>query len=103
MELDKWLLEYNVKSMIKESYNKYIENYKLEAPKDYAEVFGNKDVAKIDMVFHSVSYVINYRYIEEYKYKSVKIRLEYDDSGFAEYEAIYDFNGQIEDDYFRII
>ncbi|MED0669408.1 hypothetical protein P4S95_04085 [Aneurinibacillus aneurinilyticus] len=103
MELENWLLKYNVKKMTIDNYNNYIKSYKLEEPEDYAKVFKDKDITKIDIVFHSVSYVINYWYVDEYKYISAKLRLKYDGCGFAEYEAIYDMNGITEDDYFRKI
>ena len=40
---------------------------------------------------------------EERKYISAKVRLEYDNCTFAEYEGIYDLDGNAEDDYLRVV
>ena len=58
----------------------------------------------IDNGIRAVAYVINEWYIgdnEARKYISAKVRLEYDDYTFAEYERIYDLDGNGEDDYLR--
>ena len=55
------------------------------------------------MILKNCKFYLN-QYKEEddvYKYISAKVRLEYDDTTFAEYEAIYDFEGNLEDDYLR--
>lgn len=39
----------------------------------------------------------------DYKYISAKLRLEYEGKVFAEYESIYDLNGEDIDDYLRLI
>ncbi|MGG4219439.1 hypothetical protein ABEW32_14555 [Paenibacillus jamilae] len=104
MELEKWLLKHDIKNMAISCYEDYMSVYRLEEKEDYEEVFGDKETSKIKIVFHSVSYVINYWYvIDEHKYISAKLRLEYEDTSFAEYEVIYDLDGEIEDDYFRRI
>ena len=80
----------------------YLAGYKMEDEEDFNELFKDMDIEKVKYIFHSVAYVINEWHISEaHKYISAKVRLEYEDSTFAEYEAIYDLNGEGEDDYLR--
>ncbi|AAK81298.1 hypothetical protein BJV85_000537 [Clostridium acetobutylicum] len=108
MNLEEWLSEHDVKEMVLKNYKNYIFYYKEEEPEDYNEVFGDKKEKDIKIIFHSVAYVINtwQNYDTNdgtYKYISVKIRLEYNDDEFAEYEVIYGLDGEYHDDYFREI
>ena len=84
----------------------YLDEYKKEDEEDFNELFKDMDLDKVKYVFHSVAYVINEWHIgdnEERKYISAKVRLEYDDWTFAEYESIYDLDGNGEDDYLRAV
>lgn len=104
MELEKWLEKYNVKSMVLKNCKFYLNQYKEEDEEDFNESFKDIDWEEVSYEFHSVSYVINTWHREDddvYKYISAKVRLEYDDTTFAEYEAIYDFQGNLVEDYLR--
>ncbi|MBN1054003.1 MULTISPECIES: hypothetical protein [unclassified Clostridium] len=108
MNLEEWLLRHNIKDMTMKDYNNYIYYYKQEEPEEYSTIFGNKNENKIKIIVHSVAYVINswqeyYTDDGTYKYISSKIRLEYSDEEFAEYEVIYGLDGEYHDDYFRCI
>lgn len=104
MELEKWLEKYNIKKMVQKNCKFYLNQYKEEDEEDFNESFKDIDWQEVSYEFHSVSYVINTWHGEEddlYKYISAKVRLEYDNTTFAEYEAIYDFQGNLENDYLR--
>lgn len=84
---------------------RYLSQYKKEDEEDFNESFKEIEWNKVSYEFHSVSYIINRLHhtdeAEDYKYISAKVRLEYDDMAFAEYESIYGLDGSDEDDYFR--
>lgn len=104
MELEKWIKEHDVKNMIMKDLKFYLSEYKKEDEEEFDELFKDMDLDKVKYEFHSVSYVINTWHTidnEERKYISAKVRLEYEDSTFAEYEAIYGLDGKGEDDYLR--
>ena len=106
MELEKWLKQHDIKQMVMKDLEFYMRGYREEEEEDFNELFKDMDLDKVECVFHSVSYVINEWHREEddiYKYISAKIRMEYDDRPFAEYEAIYGLDGEGEDDYLRMI
>ncbi len=106
MELEQWLKKRNIKEMVMKDLKFYLDEYKKEDEEDFNELFKDMDLDKVKYVFHSVAYVINEWHIgdnEERKYISAKVRLEYDDWTFAEYESIYDLDGNGEDDYLRAV
>lgn len=101
MELEKWLESYDIRKMVMDDLERYLKDYKNEYEEDYNELFEGIDINKVAYVFHSVSYVINTYYIQDdpRKYIVAKVRLEYDDTTFAEYSAFYGLDGEFEDDY----
>ncbi len=104
MELEQWLDEYDIKKMVMRDLKYYLIGYKEE--EDFNELFKDMDLDKVQYVFHSVAYVINEWHTsgdEKRKYISARVRLEYNDSVFAEYEAIYGLDGEGEDDYLRMV
>ena len=104
MELEQWLKKKDIKEMVMKDLIFYLDGYKEEDEEDFNELFKDMEFDKVKYIFHSVAYVINEWYIGdngERKYISAKVRLEYDDCTFAEYERIYDLNGNGEDDYLR--
>ncbi|URZ00601.1 hypothetical protein [Clostridium felsineum] len=108
MNLEEWLSKRDIKEMVLKNYKNYIFYYEREEPEDYNEIFCGKKQSDIKIIFHSVAYVINtwQEYDTDdgtYKYISAKIRLEYNDEEFAEYEVIYGLDGEYHDDYFRLI
>lgn len=83
----------------------YLHVYKEEEKEDFNELFKDMDLDKVQYAFHSVAYVISEWYNcgnKKGKYISARVRLEYDDSVFAEYEAIYSLDGEIQDDYLKM-
>ncbi|KHD36726.1 hypothetical protein NL50_09390 [Clostridium acetobutylicum] len=106
MELEQWLDKHDIRKMVMRDLKIYMDGYKEEDEADYNELFENKDINNVNYEFHSVSYVINKYFItdgEARKYISAKVRLVYEDKEFAEYEAIYDLQGEFDDDYFGLI
>ncbi|WP_017353219.1 MULTISPECIES: hypothetical protein [unclassified Clostridium] len=106
MELEQWLKDHDIKKMVMQNLEFYLSEYKKDDEEDFNELFKDMDFDKVKYEFHSVSYVINMWHIaenEERKYISAKVRLEYEESTFAEYEAIYDLDGEGEDDYLRSV
>lgn len=106
MELEQWLKKHNIKEMVMKDLKFYLSKYKKDDEADFNEQFKDMDIDKVKFIFHSVAYVINMWHLsdnEGYKYISAKVRLEYEDTTFAEYEAIYDLNGNGEDDYLRMV
>lgn len=106
MELEKWLTRHNIEETVMKNLKSYLCTYKEEDEEDFNELFKDMDFAEIRYIFHSVSYVINKWHMgdsEERKYISAKVRLEYDNCTFAEYEGIYDLDGNVEDDYLRAV
>lgn len=104
MQLEKWLEEHDIEKMIMDDLNIYMNNYKLEDEEAYIEFFKGKNIEKLKYIFHSVSYVINRWHMDnDYKYISAKLRIEYEGKAFAEYESIYDLNGEDIDDCLRLI
>lgn len=106
MELERWLDKYDIRTMVMRDLKLYMSGYKDEDEDDYNELFENKDINNVKYEFHSVAYVINTYYItdgEARKYISAKVRFVYEDEEFAGYEAIYDLQGELEDDYFGLI
>ncbi|URZ06759.1 hypothetical protein [Clostridium felsineum] len=106
MELEQWLRKYNVKEMVMRDLNFYLSEYKKEDEEDFKDFFRNVVFENIKYEFHSVSYVINTWHAtenEQRKYISAKVRLEYEETTFAEYEAIYNLQGEGEDDYLRLV
>ncbi len=106
MELEQWLKNHDIRKMVIRDLEFYLSEYKKEDEEDFNELFKDMDIDKVKYEFHSVSYVINMWHIdesEERKYISAKVRLEYEESTFAEYEAIYDLYGKGEDDYLRMV
>lgn len=101
MELEKWLLKYNIKDMAINDLKHYLKIYKEEEEEDYRELFEGKLLDDICFIFYSVSYVINEEWNNEgaYKYILATVELEYHDTRFAEYTAIYDLDGNPIDDY----
>lgn len=106
MELEQWLKEHDIKKMVMRDLDFYLNEYRKEDIEDFNDLFKEVDYDNVKCEFHSVAYVINTWHIsdnEERKYISAKVRLEYKDKTFAEYEAIYDLNGECEDDYLRMV
>lgn len=104
MELEKWLEKHDIEKMVMKNLEYYLSEYKKEDEEEFNKLFENMDLDKVRYEFHSVSYVINKRYLsgdDARKYISAKVRLEYDETPFAEYEAIYGLDGEGEDDYLR--
>lgn len=107
MNLEDWLCKFDAKKMALDDCKEYLYHYQQEEPDEFHEIFSEK---KKDILFvlHSIAYVINiyHEYDSEdgtYKYISVRIRLQYKENTFAEYEVIYGLDGEYHDDYFRII
>ncbi|KHD36728.1 hypothetical protein NL50_09400 [Clostridium acetobutylicum] len=106
MELEQWLDKYNVKEMVMRNLKFYLKEYKKEDEEDFKDFFKDVVFEDITYEFHSVSYVINTWHAtgsEQRKYISAKVRLEYEEVTFAEYEAIYSLEGEGEDDYLRLV
>ncbi|MCI8749477.1 MAG: hypothetical protein HFH67_16735 [Lachnospiraceae bacterium] len=102
MKLEQWLDDYDIKKMVIRDLKYYLLRYKEE---DFNELFKDMDLDKVQYAFHSVAYVISEWYNcgnKKGKYISARVRLEYDDSVFAEYEAIYSLDGEIQDDYLKM-
>lgn len=107
MELEKWLLQHDIKKMVMNNLKKYLESYEQEENEYFKELFKGMDLKKIEHVFHSVSYVINSEMQtmddEDLSYIHVQVKLEYCGVAFAEYGALYELNEEPLDDYFRLI
>lgn len=106
MELKQWLDDYDIKKMAMRDLKRYLLGYKEEEEEDFNELFKDMDLDKVQYVFHSVAYVINEWHTsgnEKRKYISAKVYLEYNNSAFAEYVAIYGLDGGAEDDYLIMI
>ncbi len=106
MELEKWIKNYDIKNMIMRDLELYLSEYKKDNEEDFNELFKDMILEEVKYKFHSVSYVINTWHAienEERKYISAKVRLEYENNTFAEYEAIYNLYGEGEDDYLRMV
>lgn len=106
MELEQWLKKHDIKKMVMKNLKFYLDEYKKDDEEDFNDFFKAVVFEKIKYEFHSVAYVINSWHMDEgdeRKYISAKVRLEYEETTFAEYEAIYDLNGEGEDDYLRLV
>ncbi len=106
MELELWLDKYDIKKMAMRDLKHYLLGYKEEEEEDFNELFKDMDLDKVQYIFHSVAYVINEWHTsegEKRKYISAKVYLEYNDSVFAEYVAIYGLDGEAEDDYLIMV
>ncbi|MGL4762881.1 MAG: hypothetical protein ACRCWG_15770 [Sarcina sp.] len=105
-KLEKWIQEYNIKDLVMRDLKFYLAEYKKNDEEDFNELFKGMVFKNIKYEFHSISYVINTWHMEnddERKYISAKVRMEYEEVTFAEYKAIYNLNGEGEDDYLRLI
>ncbi len=83
MELELWLDKYDIKKMAMRDLKHYLPGYKEEKEEDFNEWHTSEG--------------------EKRKYISAKVYLEYNDSVFAEYVAIYGLDGEAEDDYLIMV
>ncbi|MFL0248843.1 hypothetical protein ACJDT4_00290 [Clostridium neuense] len=106
MELEQWLKKHDIKKMVMKNLKFYLDEYKKDDEEDFNDFFKDVVFGDVKYEFHSVAYVINSWHMDgedERKYISAKVRLEYEETTFAEYEAIYDLDGKGEDDYLRLV
>jgi hypothetical protein len=104
IELKNWLVKYDIKEMLINGYHEWRECYDIEEPEEYAEIFESKDIHQVQYEVHSVGYVIHeYIGIVRKKYIAATLRLIYDGVHFAEYVAIYEPDGEVNEDYLRMV
>ena len=102
VELKNWATEYKLEERTKTSFFKMLENYKLDNPEEYQNVFGNIKMDELSLQIHTVS--LNLGNWPECSYNTVSssMWIHYKERQIASYKALFSLNGEAEDDFFDI-
>lgn len=108
MELEEYLKKYDIKKNTINKLNNYLDEYRKNDEKDFNELFKGLDIDDIKCNFHSTSYVISLTNDSTHKYILARVRLKvvYNEEGeiteeeVAEYQSVYNLDGNFIDDEF---
>lgn len=102
VELKNWAFEYNIEERTKNSFYKMLENYKVDNPEEFNDVFKNIRIDELSLQVHTIS--LNLGNWPECSYNTVSASMWIHHKGkqIASYKTLYTFDGEAEDDFFDI-
>ncbi|MGW7162425.1 hypothetical protein [Paenibacillus sp. LK1] len=101
-ELLNWASTNDIIERAKKAFWSYMENYKMEEPDEYRELFNNVDLNLLDTNISKISLTISYRFDEPISFVSVFIEIIYEEEELCIYESLFSLDGSELDDYLRM-
>ena len=105
-ELKEWSQENDIEKRTKDGFWKTLNNYQLESPKEYQNVFGNIKIEHICLEVNTISLNLDNwpecNYITVGTYMPIIYSLIDRDKCLGDYKMLFNLDGSIEDVIFRI-
>ncbi len=97
-ELKQWAEVQNISDRIIGSFKKFLQNYELDDPIEYAEVM--KGIDKENLKYHVHTISLNLGNWPECSYNTVSGSMDvyFGEKQIAKYKVFYLFSGEVEDD-----
>lgn len=103
LELKNWALEHDIEDRTRASLFKMLENYKIDNPDEYKEVFSEIGLDGLTLQVHTVS--LNLSNWPECNYNTVSaaMRVYYNKKQIINYKVLYLLSGEAEDDFVEFL
>ena len=102
-ELKSWAIEHNIEERTKTSFYKMLQNYKIDNPEEYFDIFKNICLDQLSLQVHSVSLNLGNWPECSYNTVSASMRIHYNRKQIANYKTLYTLDGEAEDDFFDVL
>ncbi|TVX93799.1 hypothetical protein [Paenibacillus agilis] len=104
-ELKEWANNNDIKKQVVDCFWKCLENYMNEDPSEFEEYFKEYNSELIELVYYKLSMSIRNwdtfetDYNENCEFIEVIIKIQYNNKYIGYYKLLYNFGGEIFDDY----
>lgn len=101
-ELLNWVSTNDIIERANKAFWSYMENFKMEEPDEYRELFKNVDLNFLKTNIGKISLTISYRFDEPISFVSVFIEITHEEEELCVYESLFSLDGSELDDYLRM-
>lgn len=101
-KLKEWMLTNDIEKKAIEGFWINFNNYRIDSEQEFKKYFGNFDNEKLLISIQSISLKLENWPECNYNHVVVSIQIIYNNSHIGSYDAYFDFNSRIDDDYFVI-
>lgn len=100
--LKQWLLDKDAEKIAYECFWKSFNNYKIEEPQEFYDVFGEFESNKLEISINSVAITfLNYPDLN-YNHVVLNLPFRYNNKEIGNYRLLLNFDGTLDDDFFII-